>query len=73
MVKNTLVLKYHIGIEQFFKSPAFLKRQNVGFIPRMSNNVLLAEQIAKIMIEAPNGVVELLSKVKLSLGIFGGC
>lgn len=72
MVKSTLALKYHIDIEQLFKSTAFLKRQNEGFIPRKSNNVLLAEQIAKTMIEAPNESW-LFSKVILSLGIFGAC
>lgn len=47
MVKSTL------DITQVIKYTAFLKRQNVGFIPKKLN-VLSAEMIANFMIEARN-------------------
>lgn len=49
MIKRILASICNIDIKQFIKCTAFLKRQNVGLIPKKSN-VLSAEQIANFMI-----------------------
>ena len=71
MVKSTLSLKENIDTSKFHKCIAFLKRKNVGYKPKKSN-VLTSEQVTKFMMEAPNNQW-LLSKVILSIGIFGAC
>lgn len=71
MIKSGLKLKENVDVSKFNKSLAFLKRQSVGYQPTKAK-VFTEDEIQRFMVNAPDNEW-LLSKVILTLGIYGAC
>ena len=71
MLKTMINLELSINIGRYYKLVSFLKRKNVGFVPKKSK-VFLFEEINKFMVEAPNDKY-LMLKVVMIMGVAGAC
>ena len=71
MKKSMVKLKENIDIGKFFELTTFLKKQSVGFKPKKAN-VFDKNDIAKIMLTAPNNIY-LLIKIATIFGLAGAC
>lgn len=53
MINSMLKIKRNIDISKFIKLRAFLKKKNIGYVPKKSKT-LTREQFEKFLTEAPN-------------------
>lgn len=53
MLKSMFIMKHNFDISKFIKLTAFIKRENLGYIPKKTN-IFTRENINKFLIEAPD-------------------
>ncbi|KAB0790004.1 hypothetical protein PPYR_15705, partial [Photinus pyralis] len=70
MLKKALIVNGNVDISRFGKVIAFMKAQNVNYVPKKSK-ILSVEDTRKFILEASDDF--LLCKVVLIFGLYGAC